>query len=102
MDAANGVCIGHFWNTDRGRDYIRGRPVHIHVVLGCGDVSSQPDERAHEIEQAKLASAQLVKPGENGPATLDIANQTNDQEDTGMSASYTMGSMKYENKMNII
>ena len=76
VDAANGICFGYLWNYDRGRNYIRGRSVHIHVVLGCADVSSQPDERAHEIEQAKLASAQLVKPGENGPAMLDIANQT--------------------------
>ena len=33
VDDADGSFLDHFWNSDRGGNFIRDRTVHIYVVL---------------------------------------------------------------------
>ena len=39
-------------------------------------LSSEPDERPHEMEEAQIAPSQLLKPGEDSPVVFELADET--------------------------
>ena len=49
------------------------------MLLGCVDISPQPDESGGEMKEAKVSGVQLLKPGEYPPIVLYFVDEAFDQ-----------------------
>ena len=66
----SGVIVEGFEDTSDYREHLEDLLLHNKLkVLGCVDISPQPDESGSEMKEAKVSGVQLLKPGED-PAVM--------------------------------
>ncbi len=54
-------------------------PAQVAYLLGCVDISPQPDESDGEMKEAKVSGVQLLKPGEDPAVMLYFVDEAFDQ-----------------------
>ena len=79
-------CTDGFWKSVD--DYCQPNMRHLLVkaiakkvygILGCVDISPQPDESGSEMKKAQISGVQLLKPGEYPPVMLYFVDEAFDQ-----------------------